>query len=399
MDFVTHGLKLPKAPQHRARERFVASLRAYVLIDLANELRSDYEQEVLPALADKQAPAPKDGVAVHKLMRGRDQFNFYSSLRCTAQEIVWDSVIDFLEGQQPLLDERFTALSEDQSVAGSLQLNPSLKAPGYYDVTDVHLMPGNYDAHGKDTGLAPGSLYDNGFNVFAFGAMGREFSDIGWSMAQFTKLRFPELNPQCIVDVGCTVGHNTLPWKQTFPDARVHGLDLAAGCLKYGHARAQSMGIEAHFQQARADHLPFEDNSVDVVFSSMFLHELPLKHIQATLAEAFRVLRPGGVMLHMELPPNAPLAPYDQFYLDWDSYYNSEPFYKNFRDQDYQQLCTDAGFDRDRFFQAVMPRFTYVEESEFESAVMGEAKFDEDTGRLSHDIEWYGFGAVKGEES
>jgi ubiquinone/menaquinone biosynthesis C-methylase UbiE len=256
-------------------------------------------------------------------------------------------------------------------------------------------MPGNYDGHGQAEGLLPGALYDNGFNVFAFGAMGKEFSDIGWSMAQFTRRRFADLNPRRIVDVGCTVGHNTLPWKQTFPDAEVHGVDIASGCLKYGHARARAMGIAAHFHQGRADQLAFEDNSVDVVFSSMFLHELPKQHILSFFREAHRMLRPGGIMLHMELPPNAPLDPYDQFYLDWDCYYNNEPFYKNFRDQDYQQLCADAGFEADQFFQSVMPRYTYVSEEAFETAISGEAQFDEDTGRLSHDIEWYGFGAVK----
>ena len=100
-------------------------------------------------------------------------------------------------------------------------------------------------------------------------------------------------------------------------------------------------------------------------------------------------------MIHMELPPNAALTAYDSFYLDWDSYYNSEPFYKNFRDQDYRQLCTDAGFGADDFFEAVMPRFTYVDEAVFANAVSGAAEFDEDTGRLSDDIQWYGFGAVK----
>ena len=48
-----------------------------------------------------------------------------------------------------------------------------------------------------------------------------------------------------------------------------------------------------------------------------------------------RVLKPGGVLLTMELPPNTSLDPYEQFYLDWDCYYNNEPFYKAFRDQDY----------------------------------------------------------------
>ena len=97
----------------------------------------------------------------------------------------------------------------------------------------------------------------------------------------------------------------------------------------------------------------------------------------------------------MELPPNDALTPYDAFYLDWDCFYNNEPFYKGFRDLSYQGLCRDAGFANEDFFQATMPRYTYVSEAEFTQASTAEASFDEDTGRLSDTITWYAFGATK----
>ena len=350
-DLLTHDLKIDKTQHTRASERFVASLRAYVLVDLADEMREDFEQNVSGAVATGHEPAPADGVAVHKLMRPRPMFQLYSSMRCTAQEMVWRTALGLVNPANEELTERAEQISADRERAqGTLELNPELDKPGYYDKVDVHLMPGNYDAYGKQVGVAPGALYDNSFNVFAFGVMGKCFDDIGWSMANFLRLRFPDFKPETVVDVGCTIGHNTLPWKQTFPDAEVHGVDLSAGCLRYGHARAQAMGVTAHFHQGSCEALPFADASVDVVFSSMFLHELPNRQIRAFLAEAHRILKPGGIMLHMELPPNSALQPYDAFYLDWDCYYNNEPFYKNFRDQDYQELCTTAGFDARRLF-------------------------------------------------
>ena len=391
-----HHLEVEKCKDHRAHERFASSLRAYILNNLANEMREDYERRVEPELNHQGEPPAADGVAVHHLMRNRDSFKWYSSLRCTAQEMVWNSVIDSINADAARLAEAAAALSADQTRAqGSLKLNPSLTTPDYYQAVDVHFMPGNYDGGADDPGVLPGAVYDNGFNVFAFGAMGRQLNDIGCSMANFVRLRFPDLKPRVIVDCGCTIGHNTLPWKQTFPSAEVHGMDMAAACLRYAHARAQSLGVTVHFQQGSTDQLDFQNNSVDIVFSSMFLHELPLKHIRRFMAEAHRVLKPAGLMLHMELPPNAALSPYDSFYLDWDSYYNNEPFYKNYRDQDYRQLCVDAGFSPESFFQSVMPRYTYVEENVFKNAIIGEAEFGEDTGRLSNDIQWYGFGARK----
>lgn len=389
---LAHELDIAKTGWERARERSVSSLRAYVLNNLAGELREDYESAVLPTLDEP----PADGVAVHKAIRPRDAFRWYSSLRCTAQELVWNSVIDSIDRQAGFLEARAAELTNDASrTDGSLELNADLELPDYYKAVDVHLMPGNYEGAADDAGVLPGAVYDNGFNVFAFGAMGKEHNDIGWSMANFTKLRFPDLDPAVIVDVGCTIGHNTLPWKAVYPDAKVYGVDIAAACLRYAHARARSLGVGAHFRQASSDALPFDDASVDLVFSSMFLHELPAKHIARFLAQAHRVLKPGGVVINMELPPNAALSPFDAFYLDWDSYYNNEPFYKNFRDQDYRGLLEAAGFGRDAFFESVMPRYTYVPHEAFAKAVGGTAEFDEDTGRLSDDIQWYGFGAER----
>jgi hypothetical protein len=97
----------------------------------------------------------------------------------------------------------------------------------------------------------------------------------------------------------------------------------------------------------------------------------------------------------MELPPNNKMGTYDQFYLDWDSYYNKEPWYKPFRDQDYVQLCSAAGFSAEQYVEAVVPRYTYTPPAEFAADVASGARFDDRTGRLSEGIRWYAFGAWK----
>jgi len=392
-----HGLDIPKSRDERARERFVSSLRAHVLTDVAASMQQAWENDVLPAFRAEHDRDPANAEEVHAALKPHPQFRFYSSLRCTAQEAVWNAVIDELEDDVEAFNRRCAEIAADRSRAqGTLELDPALELPRSATAVDVHLMPGNYHgsrgSRGDDDAVA-GAIYDNGLNVFAFGVMGEHLDDIGLSMSNFVRLRFPDLAPGKILDVGCTIGHNTVPWKRTFPDAEVHGVDIAAPCLRYAHARAQALGETVHFHQQAAESLAFPDASVDVVFSSMFLHELPLKSIRAFLAEAHRVLRPGGVLINMELPPNSATAPYDGFYLDWDSYYNNEPYYKGFRDQDYRELCTSAGFAEDAFFEAVMPRYGYVAEDAFAAAISADAAFDEDTGRLSDIIMWYGFGA------
>jgi ubiquinone/menaquinone biosynthesis C-methylase UbiE len=175
----------------------------------------------------------------------------------------------------------------------------------------------------------------------------------------------------------------------------VHAIDVSAATLTYAHGRAESLGLPVHFRQMNATELAYPSESFDVVFTSMFLHELSLKDIRKFFSEARRVLRPGGLILNMELPPNRELPPYDQFYLDWDSYYNAEPFYRAFRDQQPEDLLEAGGFARSDYFQFVVPQFSYMSEIDFAEAVRSSHVIGKDTGRLSADIEWFGFGSWK----
>jgi ubiquinone/menaquinone biosynthesis C-methylase UbiE len=387
-----HDLRLAKTRDEKARQNFVSGLRSYVLNDLAGHLRSTYEGEVAPGFERTHGRKPQDGPEVHEALRGHDAFRVYSSLRVSAQDMVWQSVLPVVERER----ERLEAQAAELAVhgPGTLQLDPTLEVPRSVKAIDVHLMPGNYDGEYGPDDLAAGAVYDNGLAVFSFGLMGRNLDDIGQSIARFVRLRYPQFRPRQILDLGCTIGHNTGSWKDTYPEAEVHGIDVAAPCLRYAAARARAQRRAIHFRQMNAEQLAYPDASFDLVFSSMFLHEVPRKGIARVLAEAHRVLRPGGLMLHMELPPNSQLSPFDSFYLDWDSYYNNEPFYKPYRDLRPEQLCADAGFAPERYVQFVIPSVGWYGEEAFKRALAAQTSVDSDkTGRLADGIQWYCFGA------
>ncbi len=385
-------LILDFARDDRARQSFVSQLRAYVLVDMADTMKSHYAATVKPRLEARKGGPVTDQDEVHDAMKAEPVFRFYSAVRVNAQEMVWRSVIPPVERALPSLTQRAGALTARSPAGGSLTLDPALKLPSNVAGLDVHLMPGGY-APGET--LAAGAIYDNGFEVFAAGFMGETLNDIGLSFANYVKHRYPDFHPRDILDCGCTIGHNTTPWKQAFPEAKVQGIDVSAATLMYAHARAEGLGIEAHFSQMDATRLDYPDNSFDVVFSSMFLHELSLKDIAAYFKEAHRVLRPGGLFLTMELPPNKELDPYDQFYLDWDCYYNKEPYYRKFRDQDPRALVTAAGFAAPDYIQFVVPQFSFTPEAAFSEAVNREGAIGGDTGRLTDGLQWFGFGAWK----
>lgn len=379
-----------------ARKSFVSNLRAHVLGHQARVMRERYDRDVEPAIRKHKGAVPASGNDVRMAMRNTRDFRFFSTVRTNAQEMVFASVIPAAEREMDTLATRAAQTASNAATKGSLSLNNSMDVPDNVTAIDVHLSPGSYHAEYREDDVVSGAIYESATRVFAFRQFGDDLDDIGMTMANFIRLRYPEIDPQKILDCGCTTGHNTVPWATTFPNAEVHAVDVAPGILRYAHARAQSLEIPVHFKQMDATRLDYPDASFDVVFSSMFLHELPVPDIKAYLREAHRVLKPGGVLINMELPPNSHMGAYESFYLDWDSYYNNEPFYKPFRDQNYKQLIEAGGFASDDFIEVTLPRYTFVGEDEFKAALDKPTKFDSQTGRMDpKGTRWYGFGAIK----
>jgi ubiquinone/menaquinone biosynthesis C-methylase UbiE len=388
-----HDLKVPHQLDEKARQDFVSTLRGFILHDMANDLREVYHRDVLPVATRELGHAPTSSGEVHKALKSNLNFKLYSAMRVNAQEMVWDSVRAPVERNAKRINAQVASYASKPK--GSLTLNPSLQVPRSVSALDVHLMPGNYHQEHTADDASQGALYDNGTVVFFMGLLGPDQGDIGRSIARFVKARYPDIKPARILDLGCTLGHNTVPWAQTWPEAEVHAIDVSAPVLRYAFARSEALGQAVHYHQMNATALDFEDNSFDIVWSSMFLHEVALKDTHKALAEAYRVLKPGGLMLHMELPPNKALPAYDGFYLDWDSWYNMEPFYKTFRDQDPAKLVAAAGFKPESFVEHVVPSLNWYGEETFEKAIGGSTAVGKDTGRLAEGVSWYWFGARK----
>lgn len=385
-----HALTPNFTRDERARAAFASEVRRQVMDTIAANLRADYERHVAPRLT---RPSARE---IHAVLRRRPSFQFYSSLRVTSQDLLYQVVRPVIEREQPALRSRARQVVQRRA-GGSLRLQQNFPVPRSVSAVDVHLMPGSYTAEYGADDLTMGLVYENRLAISTFGVFGPDLDDIGQSFARFIRARHPSFRPQRILDLGCTVGHNTTAWKDVYPDAEVHGIDVAAPCLRFAAARSQARGRAVHFSQMNAEMLDFPDHSFDVVFSSMFLHEVPLKGIDRVMAEAHRVLRPGGLMLHMELPPASALSAYDSFYLDWDGHYNNEPFYQAFRAADLRDLVKRAGFHDERFVEHVVPSWSALGEQRWHQAIEGDALpvNSDKTGRLTTGIRWYGFGAWK----
>ncbi len=353
-------------------------------------MRRDYHAHVETALG-KQASSR----AIHAAMRKRDSFRFYSALRTTSQDLLYQTVQPGIERTASTINAQVREHARGKRI-GSLSLDSTLAIPRSVSAIDIHLMPGSYHTEYEADDATMGLVYDQRLRISTFGLFGPDLGDIGRSISRYIAATMPDLSVRRVLDLGCTVGHNTLPWKETYPKASVFGIDVAAPCLRFAHARARSMGVALNFQQMNARELRFPDGSFDIVFSSMFLHEIPKKEIGVILREAYRVLRPGGLMLHMELPPDDQLSAWDSFYLDWDGHYNNEPFYRAFRAAKLPTLVAAAGFSSHNYLQAVVPSWNAMDETHWRQTIATTQLVDSDkTGRLTTGVRWFFFGARK----
>lgn len=101
---------------------------------------------------------------------------------------------------------------------------------------------------------------------------------------------------QDVLDMGCGTGTLTLMIKQTQPNAAVYGLDIDFQVLDIARKKTEQTGIRIDLQQGTATCLPYPNERFDHVFASLLLHHLTRQDKQQALQEAFRVLKPGGVL-------------------------------------------------------------------------------------------------------
>ncbi len=337
----------------RARQEFAKSFKQFIQSDLLPGLYPTYATGVAEFERDK-GRAPENRREVREFMLDKPTFQTYASANRVAQELLWESVLTSIDRQLPTLNARSKELSANANA--NLHIEPDFPTPRYVTALDIHCMPGGYAGEVCADDISTGALYDRGVYLYAMGYMGPMNDDMGRSVCNYLMRNLPDFKPQTILDLGCTVGHSTLPYKELFPSAEVTGIDVAAPVLRYAHARAQAIGTDVHFEQRDAAQTGYDDASFDLVVSHILLHETSARAMPQIFKESYRLLKPGGIMIHADLPPFDHTDLFSEFILDNETHYNNEPFWGAMRDRDQIQMACDAGFARDavRFDTAPM---------------------------------------------
>ncbi len=344
-----------------ARQEFVRSYKQYLVAHVHGGNAVAYEKRVKPKIEQALQRAPADRFEVRDAMVADPYYQMFSTLLRTSQEMMWSSCQIPVARELEALNRKVNR--KRKKARGSLQLNPALPTPKYHRAVDIHCQPGGYHSEFADDDASAGMVYDRAVHIYAMGQMGPYNNDMGASIVLWLQENHPDFKPKRILDLGCSVGHSTVPYCDAFPKAEVHAVDVAAPMLRYAHARAEDLGKKIHFSQQNAEFLDFEDESFDLIVSHILLHETSDKAIRNIVGECQRVLRKGGVMIHAETPPYKDMSPFDAFMLDWDTRNNNEPFWSRSHEIDYRQLSVAAGFDADKEFETLIPSAFQIAEA------------------------------------
>ena len=333
-----------------ARFNFLANFNKYMATAVAPGNAVAFRRRAEPAWVERHGEAPQTRVEVRRAMTVDPHYQFWSALRRCGMEMRQQAGRSLVLHQLEALRDRARELNARQPAG--LRLDPSVTIPRYQSELDNHCMPGSYYAEYADGDVSAAANYDAGMFATTTGLFGRFLDGAGRGTVAWLERTRPEWQPRRILDLGCGVGHNTVPLARAFPRAVVVAVDLAAPMLRYGHARAVGMGIEnICFQQANAESLPFDAQSFDLVYSTMFLHETSHVALRNILREASRLLALGGIQIHLEQPPYRGMSPFEQFMRDWDCHYNNEPFWSALHDTHLPTLLIEQGFTAEAVFE------------------------------------------------
>ncbi|MBM3513420.1 MAG: class I SAM-dependent methyltransferase [Alphaproteobacteria bacterium] len=356
------------------RQRFISAFRKHVLVDKGAEMKAAYETAEAPAFRRARGRAPKDLNEVRQLMLKNSHFRIYSVLRLHGQEMPWPSVMDDIEATHPKLQASFAEARRRNPAGGTLKLDPSFKVPDYIRDQEMHHIPGTFAAEYCEDDVAQAAVTSFGGRVFAGGLPHRKENPggVAETIANYLKQKFPHFAPKRILDVGTGNGRNLVPYQDVYPDAELYGVDVCAPGLRWGHAMWEARGKRVHLSQQNAGATNFPDGYFDLVVSSFFFHEIPVVLTKQILRENHRLLAKGGMVAHMELPPNCEVDPYYSMVLDWDGYANNEKDYCEYRAQVPRDMLVKAGFKANDSFHAFIPNWRSFGADKFQRWSKGE---------------------------
>ncbi len=189
----------------------------------------------------------------------------------------------------------------------------------------------------------PDGFADGCFGAAAYSADDAPETALRASLGCGNPVAVADLRPgETVLDLGSGGGLDVLlSARRVGPDGTAYGLDGSPDMLALARASAEKAGVtNARFLHGHIEDIPLPAEHVDVVISNCVINLSADK--AAVLAEAFRVLRPGGRLGVSDVIANEGLDPGQRAEAEQHVGCASGTL----TTPEYHQLLTAAGFDR-----------------------------------------------------
>lgn len=233
-------------------------------------------------------------------------------------------------------DSLVPALDALDTGGSSLTCDEDFIPPDYWAGVEYHRTTGGWDGH-PYMGYVHSEIVHRRMVAALFpGPILQQRRDVA---ALAPKARYDR-----ILDVGCSTGLFTLALAETYPDARISGVDLSVKTLEHARRVANARGYSWDLYQMAGEDTTFDDGSFDLVASFILLHEIPPDAIRRLFREAFRLLTPGGDLLMSDVARFADLSKLDGWYADRGARFGGEPHWRASASLDLAAELAAAGF-------------------------------------------------------
>ncbi len=307
------------------------------------------------AYVARHGKRPATAGEINEALSADPYYQMWSSLQRTHQDLMWVYAEEAMQADMPRLKEVAKRYSNRPS-GGSLTIDENFAPPPEAEFANIHGQFGGFLRKEGEEDFSAGAIQSASGMVFAIGKGLRAGDSCCAGMVATLKKKMPSFAPKDILDLGCGAGGSSMDLAKAFPEARVRGVDVGEGLVRYAHLRAESLGIPIDYYQMDAASLTFEDNSMDFVTGSLILHEASPAQNANIMAEAYRVLRPGGLMAFAEVPWRLKKEnPFDRAIASWQTVNNDEPYWDMMLDTDLVALARNAGFKPERIEETGAP--------------------------------------------
>ena len=159
-----------------------------------------------------------------------------------------------------------------------------------------------------------------------------------------------------LLDLACGTGRFLTQMMETYPRVQASGLDLSPNYAAHARGLVKPWP-HVDVMEGRAEAIPLQDSSLDIVVCIYLFHELPPRVRPDVIRDVARVLKPGGLFVMADSAQFGDNPDLDGI-LEYFPEGFHEPYYKGYLSYNFAPVMKDAGFAAERKQMAFLTKVT-----------------------------------------